>query len=291
VRPLAHYSMGWLPLWLRLGLVNRVSARFARFAGVTPERRLPLPVRPFQRSFSGAGAGERVLLFPDTFTNHFEPRIGHDAAAVLAFAGQRVEVPRRSVCCGLTWFSTGQLSVARVVLRHTAKLLRPWTSAGVPVVGLEPSCTAFLRSDALELAGDDPDVARLASAVRTFAEHTGPLLDPLPDRGEAVVQPHCHQYAEVGLSADRELLERAGVRARVVEGCCGLAGNFGFERGHYELSMAVAEQALLPAVRSASPGTPVVADGFSCRTQVRHASDREPVHTATLLARALGVAR
>lgn len=104
-----------------------------------------------------------------------------------------------------------------------------------------------------------------------------------------MVQPHCHQYAEIGLDADRELLAKAGVEASVLSGCCGLAGNFGFERGHHEVSMAVAEQSLLPAVRAASAGTAVVADGFSCRTQVRHGSGVEPVHTATLLARGLGL--
>ncbi|RKT55964.1 FAD-binding and (Fe-S)-binding domain-containing protein [Saccharothrix australiensis] len=290
LRPPAHYSMGWLPLWLRLRLVNRVTARFARFAGVAAERPLPTPApRTFQRVFAGGGEGDRVLLFPDTFTNHFEPGVGEDAAAVLAATGHRVEVPGDAVCCGLTWFSTGQLGVARRVVRRTARRLRPWTSAGVPVVGLEPSCAAFLRSDALEVAGDDPDVARLAGSVRTFAEQVAPRLPQLPPGGSAVVQPHCHQYAEGGTDADRALLERAGVTASVLAGCCGLAGNFGFEKGHHAVSMAVAEQSLLPAVRGAAPGTAVVADGFSCRTQVRHGSSAAPVHTATLVARALGL--
>ncbi|NUT97884.1 MAG: FAD-binding oxidoreductase, partial [Saccharothrix sp.] len=212
MRPLSHYSMGWLPLWLRLRLVNGVTSRFARFAGVAAERPLPTPARrTFQRAFDGGVGGERVLLFPDTFTNFFEPGIGLDAAAVLGHVGQGVEVPRSAVCCGLTWFSTGQLDTARRVVRRTARVLRPWTRAGVPVVGLEPSCTAFLRSDALEVAGEDPDVVRLASSVRTFAEHVSPLLEPLPANGKAVVQPHCHQYAESGTAADRELLARAGV--------------------------------------------------------------------------------
>nr|WP_309110754.1 FAD-binding protein [Saccharothrix sp.] len=289
-RPLSHYSMGWLPLWLRMGLVNRVTSRFARFAGVAAERPLPTPAhRTFQRSFRPEAGDDRVLLFPDTFTNYFEPGIGHDATAVLRHVGQAVEVPRQAVCCGLTWFSTGQLDMARRTIKRTARVLRPWTSANVPVVGLEPSCTAFLRSDALEVAGDDPDVKLLAESVRTFAEHVSPLLEPLPANGSAVVQPHCHQYAESGTAADRELLERAGVTASMVSGCCGLAGNFGFEKGHYEVSMAVAELELLPAVRAAAEGTAVVADGFSCRTQVRQASTAKPVHTASLVARALGV--
>jgi FAD/FMN-containing dehydrogenase/Fe-S oxidoreductase len=289
VRPAAHYSMGWLPLWLRLRLVNRVSARFARFGGVAAERPLPVPVRSFQSRFAAVGGGDRVLLFPDTFTNYFEPGIGFDAAAVLGHVGQGVEVPSAAVCCGLTWFSTGQLGVARRVVRRTARVLRPWTRDGVPVVGLEPSCTAFLRSDALEVAGDDPDVVRLAESVRTFAEHVSPLLEPLPGVDQAIVQPHCHQYAEVGLDADRELLAKAGVTASLLEGCCGLAGNFGFERGHYDVSMAVGEETLFPAVRAAHADTAIVADGFSCRTQVRHGSSADPVHTATLIRRRLGI--
>jgi FAD/FMN-containing dehydrogenase/Fe-S oxidoreductase len=291
LRPAAHYSMGWLPLWLRLGLVNRLTAHFGRFGGLAPERRIPrVARRSFRSTFRRPSDRGDVLLFPDTFTNHFEPQIGHDAAAVLTHLGKAVDIPGRTVCCGLTWMSTGQLGVARRVLRRTARILRPWTRAGVPVVGLEPSCTAFLRSDALELAGDDPDVVALAAVTRTFAEHVSPLLEPLPDTGKAIVQTHCHQYAELGFDADRALLAKAGVVADVLDaGCCGLAGNFGFERGHYEVSMAVAEQALLPAVRAADADTAVVADGFSCRTQLRQGTDAEPVHSASVVARALGL--
>ncbi|HEX6340354.1 FAD-binding and (Fe-S)-binding domain-containing protein [Umezawaea sp.] len=292
VRPAAHYSMGWLPLWLRLGLVNRLTSRFPRLAGLAPERRMPVVAeRSFRATFTRSAVdGPRALLFTDTFTNHFEPSIGHDAAAVLTHLGQRVEIPDRSVCCGLTWMSTGQLGTARRVLRRTARILRGATGAGVPVVGLEPSCTAFLRGDALELAGDDPDVVALATATRTFAEHVAPALDRVAGDGRAIVQTHCHQYAELGFDADRELLAKSGLAAEVLDtGCCGLAGNFGFERGHHEVSMAVGEQGLFPAVRAAGPGTAVVADGFSCRTQVREGTDAEPVHSATVVARSLGL--
>ncbi|MCP2097104.1 MULTISPECIES: FAD-binding and (Fe-S)-binding domain-containing protein [Actinosynnema] len=291
LRPLAHYSMGWLPLWLRAGLVNRVTRRLARFGGVDPGRELPVPARrSLQERFEPVGSGEPVLLFPDTFTNRFEPEVGLDAAAVLAETGHSVEVPSGAVCCGLTWYSTGQLGVARRVLRRTARALRPWVREGVPVVGVEPSCAAFLRSEAVELAGDDADVVALAGAVRTFAEQVGPVLEPpVAGPASAVVQPHCHLYAEGGTGADEALLARAGVSAELVPGCCGLAGNFGFEKGHHGVSVAVAEQNLAPAVRAAGAGTAVVADGFSCRTQVREVTGAEPVHVATLLARRLGL--
>ncbi|NYH77880.1 FAD/FMN-containing dehydrogenase/Fe-S oxidoreductase [Actinopolyspora biskrensis] len=315
-RPATHYSMGFLPLWLAAarwapGLFNRLGRGRAapllkRLGGIAPERDLPLLARrgllescsDRQASRPPEGPGDPVLLFPDTFTNHFEPGIGLDAIAVLESSGHEVRLPDTTVCCGLTWYSTGQLGTARRTLRRTARELRPWLREDAPVVGLEPSCTAFLRNDALELAPADPDVRSLASATRTFAEQVDQHAParpsaPRPAReqsGEVLVQMHCHQYSELGFDADRSVLETAGLNPRVLDaGCCGLAGNFGFERGHYEVSMACAEDALLPRIRSAPDGTEVLADGFSCRTQLRHAAAAEPLHLATALARQLGV--
>jgi FAD/FMN-containing dehydrogenase/Fe-S oxidoreductase len=283
LRPMSHYSMGFLPLWLTLapGLVRALGDRrvVKRLGGIDPRRSMP-SVAPgsFRSQFKGSGTGEPVVLFTDTFTDHFDPQVGLDAVTVLEHLGFSVSLPRKRVCCGLTWMSTGQLGVARRVLRRTARVLDDSTT---PVVGLEPSCTAFLRTDALELTSD-PAVGRLAERVRTFAEQIAPVVGPL-GTAKAVMQPHCHQYAELGLDADRSVMRTAGVDATVLDaGCCGLAGNFGFEAGHYDVSVAVAEQALLPAVRATSD--PILADGFSCRTQLRQLTDREPVHLATLLA-------
>ncbi len=281
-RPRSHYAMGWLPTWLKYGLVNRFTARFGRFAGLTPERELPTPTTPLVRQLHPLGKGEPVLLFPDTFTNFFEPGIGIDAANVLAHLGNRVELPSANVCCGLTWHSTGQLRKARRVVERTARALYPWTSRRIPVIGLEPSCTAFLKVEAPKLSGIK-EVRALADATRTFAEHVAPELPALPGAREAVVQTHCHQYAELGFEADRTAMAKAGLRPKVVEGCCGLAGNFGFEQGHYDVSIACAEQELLPAIRDNEDAI-VLADGFSCRTQIRHTTDRAPVHLATALA-------
>jgi FAD/FMN-containing dehydrogenase/Fe-S oxidoreductase len=287
LRPRSHYAMGWLPTWLKYGLVNRFTAKLARFAGITPERSLPVPATPLVRQLHPVGEGDPVLLFPDTFTNFFEPGIGLDAATVLAHLGNRVEVPSANVCCGLTWHSTGQLAKARRVVERTARALLPWTGRGVPVIGLEPSCTAFLKTEAPKLS-DDLAVRALADATQTFASHVAPKLPEVGGAREAVVQTHCHQYAELGFDADREAMTRAGIAPKVVEGCCGLAGNFGFEQGHYEVSIACAEQDLLPALR-ANEDALVIADGFSCRTQIRHTTDRRPVHLATALATRLGV--
>ncbi|GAA4832759.1 FAD-binding and (Fe-S)-binding domain-containing protein [Saccharopolyspora rosea] len=307
-RPAAHYSMGFLPLWLALAhrapaLANRVlsgplAPLLKRLGGIAPERDIPpLAEQPLQVWWSrrrSSTTGPAVVVFPDTFTNRFDPDVGRDAVAALEALGHSVRIPREPMCCGLTWYSTGQLGTARRVLRRTARLLRPDVARGLPVIGLEPSCTAFLRNDALELAPQDPAVTALAEATRTFAEAVEPTRErwQQPTTGpDALVQVHCHQYSELGFTADRAALEATGLRARVLDsGCCGLAGNFGFERGHYEVSMACAEHALLPAVRAAEPGTEVVADGFSCRTQLRQATGTEPLHLATAVARALGVA-
>lgn len=232
------------------------------------------------------------MVWPDTFTDHFHPAVGRAAVEVLEAAGFRVKVPDHAVCCGLTWISTGQLGVAQRVLRHTLDVLRADLCRGTPVIGLEPSCTAVFRADAVELLPKDPDVERLRAQTRTLAELLVERADDWrPPRvdARAVVQRHCHQYAVMGFDADREILERAGVDADVLDaGCCGLAGNFGFEKGHYDVSMACAEAGLLPAVRQADDSTLVLADGFSCRTQVDQAgTGRTPLHLAEILAAGL----
>jgi Fe-S oxidoreductase len=308
-RPAAHYSMGWLPFWARLSraaprLVNAALgapgvARAGRFlAGVAGERAAPaFAEESFLQWWAARGSSEpdpadprTVVLWPDTFSTYFHPAIAKAAVRVLEDAGFRVTVPARAVCCGLTWISTGQLATAKKVLRRTLDVLRPWIEAGTPVVGLEPSCTAVFRGDAPELMPHDQDVRRLSAQFRTFAEL---LLDSAPDgwrpprlARSAVVQTHCHQHAVTKDDADRELMRRAGIDADVLdEGCCGLAGDFGFTRGHYELSMTVGERGVLPAVRGAAPSAMVLADGFSCRTQIEQgATGRRAMHLAEALA-------
>ncbi|MGH9068653.1 MAG: (Fe-S)-binding protein, partial [Acidimicrobiales bacterium] len=240
----------------------------------------------------GAAGGRPVVLWPDTFTNFFHPEVGRAAVAVLEAAGMEVRLPRRPVCCGLTLISTGQLVTAKRVLRSTLATLAPDLEAGLPVVGLEPSCTAVFRSDLGDLLPGDERAAALARAAVTLPEvlaREAPSWSPPGLRGPALVQAHCHHRAVLGLAADRDLLDRSGLDWELLDsGCCGLAGNFGFERGHYEVSMAVAERVLLPAVREAPAGTLVVADGFSCRTQVEQATGRRPLHLAQVLAGGLG---
>jgi FAD/FMN-containing dehydrogenase/Fe-S oxidoreductase len=307
IRPRAHYSMGWLPVAAQLAsrmpaMINALtqSSRLApvlkRLGGIDAARDLPVFAgQPFTAWWRDRPAPNRaaprgpVLLWPDTFSNAFHPGVGRAAVTVLEDAGFEVRVPSQPVCCGLTWISTGQLGVARRVLSRTVDLLRDDIRAGVPVVGLEPSCAAVFRSDGPELLDGNEDMRRLSRQTRTLAEllaERAPHWQPPHLDVNAIVQTHCHQHAVLGSDADDALMRRAGIDAeRLASGCCGLAGNFGFEAGHYDVSRAAGERVLLPRVRAAKLSTVVLADGFSCRTQIEQGdTGRIAVHLAELLA-------
>jgi len=304
-RPREHLALGGLPRWLRLtppGLAAAVLGSpglgrlAARLGGISTSRELPVPARRPLRKWLGKhprplGTPPRgtVLLWTDTFTNAFDPHVGQAAVELLESVGFHVEMPSRPVCCGLTYLATGQLPAARRALRRSLVTVRPYLDAGVPILGLEPSCTAALRGDAVNLLPGDPQAAALRDSVHTLAEL---LVSRAPDwrprrlvERRAVVQTHCHQHAVLGADADAALLARAGVEVvSRPSGCCGLAGSFGFQRGHEELSVALAERSLLPAVRAAGPDAVLLADGFSCRLQARQLAAAHPMHLAELLA-------
>jgi Fe-S oxidoreductase len=296
------------------GSILQIPLKWA--AGIAPERDIPrfasrslrssLRRRPgsqtrpdpqVQSGGEGAEAhrptspGGKVVLWPDSFTSYLAPEVGVAAVAVLEDAGFEVVLPRGPVCCGLTWITTGQLGVAKRVLRRSLRSLDGYLRAGVPLVGLEPSCLAVFRHEAVALLSGD-ESARLAKGLTfTLAELLAtyaPHWTPPQVGGDALVQTHCHQHAVIGFEADRALMKAAGITAMVPDsGCCGLAGSFGFERGHYEVSRAAGERVLLPAVRAAADETLIVADGFSCRTQIGQETDRTPLHLAQVLASAL----
>lgn len=291
-RPRSHLTMGRLPEWLRLfGPALNLARMFpARFAGVTPERKLPRVAALTFVSWFGARLEEAVdvLLWPDTFTNHLAPEVGRSAVRVLHAAGLGVGLPPGRVCCGLTYVSTGQLDRARRTMRRTLDVMEP--KLDHPVVVLEPSCAATLRTDLPELLPDDPRARTLASSVRTFAEaleEFAPEWEPPRLDHPVAGQTHCHQHAVLGDGADRRLRRRMGLVGELSGGCCGLAGNFGFEPGHYEVSVACAEDQLLPAVRAAADNAVLLADGFSCRTQLDDLTGRRARHLAEVLAEAL----
>ncbi|WP_405963982.1 FAD-binding oxidoreductase [Streptomyces sp. NBC_00723] len=303
-----------------LASVGPLAGVAKRLGGIVAERDIP---RLARETFSGwwrrrepvpgeGQGGDLVVLWPDTFTEHLSPSVGRAAVRVLEAAGLRVALPptlrmrgrpvgdgrsrnaaalltarRGRVCCGLTYVSTGQLDHARVVLRRTLDLMEPVLETAAPVVVLEPSCAAALRTDLPELLHDDPRAARLAARVLTFAEalerHAPDWTPPRLDR-PAVGQTHCHQHAVLGDAAERRLREAAGLSGDLSGGCCGLAGNFGFEKGHFEVSAACAQEQLLPAVRDAPEGAVVLADGFSCRTQLEQLAGARGRHLAEVLA-------
>jgi Fe-S oxidoreductase len=247
----------------------------------------PFARRTFRQQWTPRpGDGAPVALWVDSFTDHFAPEVAIATARVLEAAGYRVQVPGDDTCCGLTWITTGQLDAARTILGATVTTLAELVDAGIPLVGVEPSCTAVLRGDALELVGG-PAAERVAAGTRTLAEllTSTPGWQPPSLAGlEVVAQPHCHHASVLGWSADAALLERAGARVTRLGGCCGLAGNWGVERGHHDVSVTIAEQQLLPAVRDLDAGAVVLADGFSCRTQLDQLSGRQGQHLAELLA-------
>ncbi|MFD4183183.1 FAD-binding and (Fe-S)-binding domain-containing protein [Rhodococcus sp. NPDC058514] len=299
-RPRTHYALGMLPRWSRAAgrlprIINAASTigplrrSGMRMVGLDPRREIPrFADQSFRKWWRRRpvpnGSGREVLLWVDTFTDAFSPEVAEAAVAVLEGAGYRVLVTARRACCGLTWISTGQLDGARKQLRATLDQLTPHLDAKRPIVGLEPSCTAVLRSDLRELLPDDPRSARVAASTHTLAEFlTAENWQPPDLTGiEVVVQPHCHQHAIMGFRPDRALLDRAGATVHQLAGCCGLAGNFGMERGHYDVSVAVANNALLPAL-DAHPHAVLLADGFSCRTQAAQLGGRAGIHLAQLI--------
>ncbi len=310
-RPRSHYALGRLPRWVRLGApVARignaglrsgpVAALAKRIAGVDGRRSLPELASPTLRRATRATGVAReargevrpdVWVWADSFTDHFRPGPALAAIDFLRAAGLTVRVIDETACCALTWITTGQLGAARRIVGHAVSTLAPYVRDGV-VLGLEPSCLASLRSDAVELV-DDPRAADVAAGLVTFAELVTRLDLPLPDLAglRVVAQPHCHHAAVLGWAADEALLRRAGAEVTVVPGCCGLAGSFGMEEGHYETSVAVAETHLLPAVRAAlaaDPATVVLADGLSCSLQLADLAGVRAVHLAELLLSRIG---
>lgn len=306
LRPLPHYALGWLPRWGRLATRLRLGA-LANFALQTPGlKHLVRAVagvdqrRPMPRFRTGAAASQQryelaeasahrgpVAVWVDSFTDAFAGGQLVALLKLLVTVGFTPRVISDDACCGLTWITTGQLDGARRQLRHALDVLTPIAEQGIPIVGMEPSCLAVWRSDAPELLPDDPRVNKVAAGIQTLAELLGSLDDWRPPSlaGHTIVaQPHCHHSSVLGWQADADLLERTGALVVSLGGCCGLAGNFGVERGHYDVSVKVAEHDLLPAIRAAGPEAIVLADGFSCRKQVADLEGSQAMTLAELLA-------
>jgi FAD/FMN-containing dehydrogenase/Fe-S oxidoreductase len=290
-RPLAVQALArigeWAPLAARVpGFANALGALGRPIAGLAAGRRLPrVAARSFRSQFVAAGAGERVILFDDTFNGYFRPATAAAAARVLAHAGCRVELPRKHLCCGRPYYDAGMLDRARTALENALQVLEP----GVPVVILEPACLSVFRDELQQLFPGDAraeDLARRTLSLAEFLDQRG--YAPRRAFGRALLQGHCHQKALGGTGADAKLLRAAGLEVEAPDiGCCGMAGSFGFRQETEAASRRIAELALLPKLRAAAPDTVVVADGFSCREQIEGLSGRPAQHLAEVLAGAL----
>jgi len=308
VRPRAAYAMGLIQRWAAiastaprtvnaLGKAPVLSSLMKWTAGVAPQRSLPQfadhTFRSQDRSREREATGHvPVILWVDTFSNHFQPQVAAAAVTVLEAAGFDVRIPQKAMCCGRPLYDYGMLTSARHYLSTILDSLRESIEAGVPVVGLEPSCIAVFRDELPNMLPNDENARRLAAQTFTLAQlldKYAPHWEPPRIDGAALVQVHCHQNAVLGYDAERILLERMGLRLTVPDsGCCGMAGSFGYERGErYDVSIACGERVILPQVRDAPPETIIIADGFSCREQIGQQTARTAVHLAEVIAAGL----
>jgi FAD/FMN-containing dehydrogenase/Fe-S oxidoreductase len=302
-RPRYAYAFGYIDKAARLAsllpeLANFATQapglrRLAKFAAGIDQRRplpefAPMSLQEWFRRRGGTAnpEGRPVVLFPDTFNNYLHTNVGVACVEAIEAAGWRVIMPEQHVCCGRPLYDYGFLDSAERYLRRVLDVLRDQIRAGTPIVGMEPSCLAVFKDELKRMLPHDDDAARLASNAYHFPEFFTTFgIDPPHLDGEAVLWGHCHHRATGGMEPEQQLLEQMGLSVDSVSGgCCGLAGSWGFESGKYQISMDCGEQAILPAVRNASPGTLVVADGFSCKTQIADAgTGRQALHTAEVM--------
>ncbi|HEU4442451.1 MAG TPA: FAD-binding and (Fe-S)-binding domain-containing protein [Burkholderiales bacterium] len=291
-RPRQAWSMGrigeWAPLASRFSnVVNLLSGLSISkaLAGVSSERTLPkFAANTFRSRFKPGGGGERVVLFDDTFNNHFRPQTATAAQALLEAAGCAVELPAKHVCCGRPYYDYGMLKEAKHALEGVLQVLAPQLDAGAPIVVLEPGCLSVFRDELRQLMPDDPRAARLAQQVVSLGEALHKRNFSGKAAGRVLVHSHCHQKALWGAKADLELLTAAGCEVIAPDtGCCGMAGSFGYKPEHVEASRRLAGLALLPALEGAKDAV-VVASGFSCREQIESLAGRPTLHLAEVLA-------
>jgi FAD/FMN-containing dehydrogenase/Fe-S oxidoreductase len=290
-RPRQAHTMGrigeWAPLASRFSSVaNAFSFASKAVAGVAKERSLPKFQKTFRSRFRPNAGGAPVVLFDDTFNNHFRPQTARAAQRVLEAGGCAVRLPREHVCCGRPYYDWGMLDRAKHALERTLEVLAPDLEAGAPIVVLEPGCLSVFRDELRQLLPNDARAQRLARQVRSFAEMAKRLYLPKID-SRILLHGHCHQKALWGMGADLEVLRKTGCAVASPDtGCCGMSGSFGYRPEFYETSKRIAGLALLPALE-AQPYSAVVANGFSCREQIEDLGKRRTLHLAELLAEGL----
>ena len=305
IRPRHAYAFGWIDKWASLvsslklpGLVNLAASTpgvrevMKAAAGMSQHRSVPeFAPESFQSWFAGRSVGrrseKRVVLFPDTFNNFFFPPTARAAVEVLEHAGYQVEVPMQHVCCGRPLYDYGFLDMAKRYLKNVMKVLMPYVSQGIPVIVLEPSCWAVLRDEIHEMFPQRDETHKIMQNTFLLSEFLVEHADyrpPLLHR-KGVMHGHCHHKAIIkGAEHERKLFAQMGLDARVLtDGCCGMAGSFGFEADKYDVSVQIGEHALIPAVKQLDPGDIIIADGFSCREQITQTTERRALHTAEVI--------
>jgi Fe-S oxidoreductase len=273
----------WAPLAARLPALANALSPLKRFAGLADRAVPKFAGHSFRSQFRAAGKGERVVLFDDTFNNHFRPQTAAAAQTVLERAGCAVELPARHVCCGRPYYDYGMLDQAKVALERVLEVLTPQLDAGMPVVVLEPGCLSVFRDEMRQLLPRDARAERLSASVSSLAELLRRKNFTPKANGPVFVHSHCHQKALWGAGADLALLQGAEVIAPDT-GCCGMSGSYGYRPQTLEVSKRIAGLALLPALQAA-PGAVVMANGFSCREQIETLAGRPTLHLAEVLAR------
>ncbi|HLX12469.1 MAG TPA: FAD-linked oxidase C-terminal domain-containing protein [Bacteroidota bacterium] len=305
LRPQSAYAMGLVYWWARAGSLAPWAANALTqtpglreivklIGGISPHRSIPkFAPKTFRAWFNARSpqqsANPSVILWPDTFNNHFHPETAKAAVNVLERAGYTVAIPPRPLCCGRPLYDYGFLHLAKKLLRQTLTTLHPQIVNGTPIVGLEPSCVAVFRDELPNLFPNDETAKRLSTQVFTLAEflsNSGAVAKMPKAAGDVTYHGHCQHKAVMGTTADAEILRTLGMSVNALDsGCCGMAGSFGFEREHYEISQKIGELSVLPTVRSMPESSVFVADGFSCREQVFQATGKLPLHLAELLDR------
>lgn len=294
LRPRTAYSMGLIYWWARIAskipsLINFFAqTKFAKkFAGISADRKIPkFSNRTFRESFVKNPSGSKsVVLWPDTFNNFFFPKTLTAAAEVLRSAGFSVRIPEKIVCCGRPLYDYGMLPTAKKLLTQILECLRDEISQGIPIVGVEPSCVAVFREELPNLFPDNEDAKKLSQQTFLLSEFLLKNDIEIPKLNKkAIVHMHCHHRAVMGIQSEERIMQKMGLDYQILDsGCCGMAGSFGFEKDHYQISADIGELVLLPAIRSAAADDLIIADGFSCREQISQLTDRKAVHIAELL--------
>ncbi len=307
LRPMPAYTMGLIYGWARLATHVPGIANFVTHApvlsqigkslmGIAPQRTIPsFASESFthwfrQRPVHNADK-PKVMLWPDTFNNYFFPEVCKAAVDVLEDAGYQVTIPEHFVCCGRPLYDWGMLTEAKRLWNHDMSVLRPQIEAETPIVGLEPSCVAAFRDELVGLYPNDVAAKHLSQNTFMLSEFLIEKVDhyqPPKLERKALVHGHCHHKAVIGMKDETALLKKMGLDFELLDsGCCGMAGSFGFEKDHYDVSIKVGERVLLPRVRHADEDTLIIADGFSCREQIEQTTDRQAQHVAQLMQMAL----